>query len=321
MSVDLAYAIIEAEDPDIVVLVNGKSVMFSYMYEVCRLIDVQVTTWEEGMYWDTSIVLATNDLAIDFPVRDEDWHAFCDIPFDDCQRKAVEEYFQRWRRQEATHYVFYDDEVRDYERIRRELRIPTDKRLISIFTNIVSDTNALGKDRAFAGMMDWIYSTVEYVQHRPELVLVIRAHPCEVKWLCRTRTPVRALLLERFGGCVPDNVRIVDGESQLSSYEMAAHPECCAVYTSTPGIDLHRMGREPRGRGVPVGAKGGMGRGGDCQIALGGIKFWGPISLRSSRAKACVFGEGAAGRIVGRSVFNPASTCGCGDCWADCWAG
>ncbi|UCE60443.1 MAG: hypothetical protein JSU63_01585 [Phycisphaerales bacterium] len=251
MSVDLAYAIIEKEEPDIIVLVNGKSVMYTYMYEVARLLGLQVTTWEEGMYWDTSIVLANDARAIDFPVSDEDWGAFRAVPLDDDQRHAIEDYFDRWRRQEATYYTFYDNEVCDFAPIRRELAIPDGTRLISLFANIISDTNALEKDRALHGMMDWLYSTVDFARHRDDLTLLNRACPCENKWLCRTHTPIKALIMERFAGELPKNVRIVDGASEFSSYEIARHSDCRAVYTSTLGVELSMMGLEPLICGIP----------------------------------------------------------------------
>lgn len=251
MSVDLANAIITTEEPDIVVLVNGKAIMYTYMYELCRLRGIQVTTWEEGMYWDTSIVLANNARAIDFPISDADWCAFRELPFDETQHHAVEEYFDRWRRQEATYYVYYDHEMRDFPRMRRDLHIQEGKRLISIFSNIVWDTNALGKDQGFDGMMDWIFTTINYVHGREDCVLVIRAHPGEAKWKFKTRTPIRRLVMERFNGQIPQNVRIVDGVSEFSSYEIAAHSDCCAVYTSTLGIELAMMGLQPLICGVP----------------------------------------------------------------------
>jgi hypothetical protein len=258
MSVDLAHAIIEKDQPDIVVLVNGKAVMYTYLYEVCRALGVQVTTWEEGMYWDTSIVLANNDRAIDFPISEDEWRALRALPFDEGQRRAVETYFDRWRRQEATSYVYYDNEERDFGRISRELGIPEGRRLISIFSNIVWDTNALGKDRAFSCMMDWINSTVEFVKDRPDDFLIIRAHPAECRWALKTRTPVRQLVDEHFPGRLPENVRIIDGDSEFSSYEIARHSHRCAVYTSTLGAELTMTGQQPLICGVPFYADKGV---------------------------------------------------------------
>ncbi len=251
MSVDLAHAILDAERPDIVVLVNGKSVMYSYMYEVARLRGIQVTTWEEGMFFDTGIVFANDARAIDFPVSHEDWQRYRLDPLRPEQARRVEAYFSKWRAQEATCYRYYDRELCDFETIRRALDIAPDRKIISIFTNIVWDTNALDKDRAFDGMMDWVYETIEFVRRRPDHVLIIRAHPGETRWEYKTRTPVRQLVTERYGGRIPGHVRIVDGTSEFSSYEIAARSERCAVYTSTLGIELSLMGLQPLICGVP----------------------------------------------------------------------
>lgn len=57
--------------------------------------------------------------------------------------------------------------------------------------------------------------------------------------------------MERFNGRLPQNVRIVDGLSEFSSYEIARQSDCCAVYTSTLGIELSMMGLQPLICGVP----------------------------------------------------------------------
>lgn len=257
MSVDLAHSIIERERPDIVVLVNGKLVMYSYMYEVARTLGMETTTWEEGMYSDTAIRLSHNEKAIDFAFEPEAWEQCRSRPLDRAAARQVEEYFQDWRKQTATSYKYYREEVRDMERIRRELSLPAGDRIVSIFTNILWDSNALEKDDAFDGMMDWVFTSIDVVGRLPGATLVVRAHPGEIKCRFQTRTPVRRMILERYG-CIPAFVRIVDGESELSSYEIARHSDRCAVYTSTLGIEFALMGLAPMVCGVPYYSRKGF---------------------------------------------------------------
>ncbi len=256
LSVDLARAILARERPDIVVLVNGKTVMYTYMYEVARQAGVQVTTWEEGMYWDTAVMVANNARAIDFPIDEKEWTAYQEryLPPEELER--VHRHFQRWRAQIGTGYVYYDREIGDFARIAAELHLPPDARLIVALANIVWDSNALGRDQAFAGMMDWIYTTVDLLRNRADCVLVIRAHPGEARWAYPTRTTVRQLLHRRYG-TLPTNVRIVDGRSELSSYELARRADVCAVYTSTIGMELTLMGLQPLVCGVPFYSRRG----------------------------------------------------------------
>lgn len=251
MSVELARTILDAERPDIVVLVNGKSVMYSYMYELARLRGCAVTTWEEGGYFDASVVLANDDRAIDFPIDDASWQAARRRPLSPAEAASVEEYFARWRKQEARFYKYYGREERDIDRIRRALDIPPDAGLVSLFTNIIWDTNALGKDRAFASMFDWIRRTIDWAAGRRNEYLVIRAHPGESRLVFKTRTPIEAVIRDHYAGGRPPNVRIIGPESDFSSYEIAAHSRCCAVYTSTLGAELTLMGARPLICGTP----------------------------------------------------------------------
>lgn len=257
MSVDLARAVLAAERPDLVVLVNGKSVMYSYLYEVCRAAGVQVTTWEEGVYFKTGIILANNARAIDFPVDDAVWDAARQRPLSQAESDAVDDYFARWRGQTATTYTYYDAEERDFARIRAALDLSPSAVLTSIFTNIVWDTNALDKDDAFKNMLDWVFVTIDLISRQPGGVLIVRAHPGETRLPFQTRTTVRALIEQRYGG-VPSHVRVIDGASQFSSYEIARHSRRCAVYTSTLGIEFALMGLQPLVCGLPYYARKGF---------------------------------------------------------------
>lgn len=256
MSVDLARAFLQAERPDTVILVNGKSIMYSYMYEVARAAGVHVVTWEEGMYFDNSVVLAHNNRAIDFPVETADWNDTQRLRIDESILRHVDEYFSSWRNQTATAYVYYDNEERDFERICSNLDISRSQRIVSIFSNIVWDTNALDKDHAFRGMTDWIFATIDILRNQ-DRILIVRAHPAEARWEFKTRTPVRSLIEKQFGE-IPGHVRIVDGLSELSSYEIARHSDRCAVYTSTLGIEFTLAGLQPLICGVPFYARKGF---------------------------------------------------------------
>jgi len=250
VSVDLAYAIIEREQPDVVVLVCGKSVMYSYMYEVCRHLGIQATTWEEGKFFDTSVVLANNDKAIDFPIANEVWDRYRDIPLTPEQERAIEAYYEKWRNQTANWYVYYDREDRDYPGMMAALGLPPKTPYVALFPNIIWDSNALEKDRAFQSMFDWVCANIDFIRGR-EGALLIRAHPGEVRLPVKTRTPIKELIAARYGAALPPNVRVIDNTSEYSSYEIARHARHCAVYTSTLGIELSLMGLRPLICGLP----------------------------------------------------------------------
>lgn len=250
MSVDLAYAILAKEKPDIVLLVNGKSLLYSYMYEVARLNNIQTTTWEEGMYFDTSVVLANNLKAIDFPVEPEIWEEIKKYQFPEEELKKVEVYFDKWKKQEATSYKYYDNAIEDFEKICKELSIDRSKKIISAFPNIIWDTNALDRELAFESMMDWLYCTIDFVQKNQGHLLIIRAHPGEIRLRVNTRSKVKDLIIDKYG-TIPENVKIIEPESEISSYEIARNSGYCTLYTGTLGIELALMGMKPIICGTP----------------------------------------------------------------------
>jgi len=262
MSVDLARAILARERPDVVVLVNGKSVMYSYMYEFARREGIRVVTWEEGGFFDASVILAHDDRAIDFPIDDAAWRAARSRPLSPEADRAVTGYFDRWRRQEARYYTFYDRPESDWPAIQRRLDLPAGAKIISLFANVIWDTNALDRDLAFGGMFDWICRTVEYARGRPEVCLIVRAHPGEVRLSFKTRTPICETIRSYFGERLPPNVRLIGADSPLCSYTIARHSHRYAVYTSTLGAELTLMGLRPLICGRPLYA----GRGLTCDV-------------------------------------------------------
>lgn len=257
MSVDLANAILDSEQPQVVILVNGMLVMYSYMYEVARQRGVEVTTWEEGIYHDNAIRLAHNARAVDFAFDSRVWDQYACVPLDSESDRQIEDYFGRWRAQSATSYKYYHREQADFSSIARQLTLNPRHRLISLFTNIVWDSNALEKDDAFKGMADWVFASIDETARMPSTTLVVRAHPGEVKCRFQTRTPIRELIARRYG-TLPDHVRIVDGASEISSYELARRSSICAVYTSTLGIEFTLLGLQPLICGVPYYSRRGF---------------------------------------------------------------
>ena len=113
-----------------------------------------------------------------------------------------------------------------------------------MFTNILWDTAVYQRDRGFAGMFDWLQHTIDGVAEIPELQLVLRIHPAEVRLTQKTRERVADRLAQLYPA-LPPNVAIVSADSDISSYALIDLSTAVAVYTLTVGLEASL-------RGVPV---------------------------------------------------------------------
>jgi hypothetical protein len=134
----------------------------------------------------------------------------------------------------------------EVESVRGSLKLRSDIRVVSAFTNLAWDTALLGKDIAFESQFDWLAQATETVARTENTALVIRVHPAEVRW--GTAQPVEAELIKRVGS-LPPNIILVRPDDPLSSYGLLATSDLVLAYTTTVGL-------EAAVQGIPVAVAG-----------------------------------------------------------------
>lgn len=113
-----------------------------------------------------------------------------------------------------------------------------DKPVAALFPNITWDTAVIGRDTIFRSMEDWALASIEFFQSRPDLQLVVRAHPQEKvsSWEF-----IGKLVRERWPD-LPANVALVESEDPLSTYRLLGATQAALVYTGTLGIECAVFG-------------------------------------------------------------------------------
>jgi len=113
-----------------------------------------------------------------------------------------------------------------------------DKPTVTMFPNLTWDTGVIGRDSIFDSVRDWVLSTVEYFEHRPQHQLIIRIHPLEKS---RSSEYVGQFVRDRWP-TLPTNVHIVESEEPLSSYRLLDVTQLVLVYTGNLGIESSMFG-------------------------------------------------------------------------------
>jgi hypothetical protein len=94
---------------------------------------------------------------------------------------------------------------------------------------------------AFPNMLEWILFSVRWFEGRPDLQLVIRVHPAEIRGSVPTRQPV-VEELKKYFPTLPSNVFIVPPESNISTYVLSEMCDSVIIYGTKTGVELTSVG-------------------------------------------------------------------------------
>jgi hypothetical protein len=114
--------------------------------------------------------------------------------------------------------------------------------------NVIGDSSMLVRERGFAGQRDWIERLINYVRQRPQLRLVVRAHPAE-QWVGPGKC-IRRMgdIAARAARGVP-NVLVIHSQESLNTFSLLPFSSLGLVYLSSAGAEM-------TARGLPVIAAG-----------------------------------------------------------------
>ena len=123
-----------------------------------------------------------------------------------------------------------------------EIGARPDRPYLALLTSVVWDAQLHYASNAFPTMLDWVRETILYFRRRPDLQLVIRVHPAEVRGL----VPSRQRIADEVGRWFPElpaNVFVIGPEHQASTYALTDHANAVAIYNTKTGVELAAQGR------------------------------------------------------------------------------
>ncbi len=136
---------------------------------------------------------------------------------------------------------FHDKPELDVGAIGAELGIDFSKPTVGLLTNVMWDAQLHYPANAFPNMLEWLLQTIRYFARRPELQLVIRVHPAEVRGAIVSRQPVVSEVHRSFPA-LPPNVFIVPPESRVSTYAAMLKCNAVIIYGTKAGVELTSLG-------------------------------------------------------------------------------
>jgi hypothetical protein len=107
--------------------------------------------------------------------------------------------------------------------------------------NIRWDSAALGRQRAFDSVAQWLHALLEWVAGQPKLTICIRQHPRERLDFAKGSDRLQEIFAQHTG--LGSRLCYVSAEEPLNTYDLLPHAGVVLPHTSTVGIEAALLGR------------------------------------------------------------------------------
>lgn len=235
-------AFIGRHAPDAIVLLNGIPAIERAVWETAKRMGVRVIVYEGGPIPDSiSMQEARPAASYEFP---EAWAQWADVPLSAAESRQLDQFLHRRRYQgQKQDFVYSPTATDDLPEVRRRLGLPPGRPVFVAFTNVNADTSVFAAQEAYESQFDWLLDCVAFAAAHPELTLVIRVHPAEMDFVARRdgggvpcREPVIQELLSRCE-VIPPNVRLIQADDRISSYDLMRLASVVLVYVTSVGME------------------------------------------------------------------------------------
>ncbi|HKP96428.1 MAG TPA: capsule biosynthesis protein [Fibrobacteria bacterium] len=136
---------------------------------------------------------------------------------------------------------FHEKPQFDLEKISRETGVDFSKPCIGMLTNVMWDAQLHYPANAFGNMLEWTLETIAYFAKRPDLQLLVRIHPAEIRANLKSRQPILEEICRAYPE-LPKNVFVIPPESQVSTYAAMYQCDSVIIYGTKTGVELTSMG-------------------------------------------------------------------------------
>jgi Capsule polysaccharide biosynthesis protein len=229
-------------EPECVVGHHGIYVPQGVLGEVARRDGVRVVAW--GPSYRNTTVLCSHGDTYHHTFMDEPVAAWNTAPMTSEQDERLTEYLAQ-RSQGKGDWTWVTPEtalraeLQEREQLAAELGLDTTRPVVGLLTNVLWDAQLYYESQAFPDMLEWLWVTIDYFVQHPELQLIVRIHPHEVK--IGNRQPVEPELRRRYPR-LPANVHVIPFDHPYNTYALMSLCRAVLIYGTKTGVELAAMG-------------------------------------------------------------------------------
>ena len=178
----------------------------------------------------------------------ESWRRICSIPWNpEKGNKVRQELFAAYETQDWFSAVGtqFHKKILSQEMTRQKLGLRSDRKIAVIFPHVLWDSSFFfGKD-LFSDYTHWFVETIRAAAANPRLQWVVKVHPAHVVKAKQDNDAARPLeidVIERTIGKLPDHVKLVYPDTELSTYSLFQIADYTVTVRGTVGIESGLFG-------------------------------------------------------------------------------
>lgn len=226
---------------DVVCMHHGIYIPQGIVAEVCRQRGVRVVTWNPT-YRQSTFIFSHGETYHRSMVS-EDPAVWESLALDVDNRRGRLQRYMASRRDGSADWVHFNrDPKSGFDDIAGALGLDPRLPIVTLLTNVLWDAQLHFPGNAFAGMLDWVRTTIDLFARRNDIQLVIRVHPAELTGSLKSRQPIIDEIA-RWYPELPRNVFIVGPDSTMSTYEILDHSDTAIIFGTKTGIEIAYMGK------------------------------------------------------------------------------
>ena len=207
--------------------------------EVCRKKEVSIVNWNPG-YKKKTFIFSHNN-TYHHTMMNEKIENWASIEWNDKIENELMTYLNsRWHGTQD--WIWFHHEPKfDLEDISKKTGIDFNKPCIGALTSVMWDAVLHYPSNAFSNMIEWIDHTIKYYIDKPDLQLIIRVHPAEIRGTLPSNQKMCEEISKRYPS-LPKNIFIIPPESDISTYALMMQCDSVIIYNTKMGVELSAMG-------------------------------------------------------------------------------
>lgn len=227
--------LVDAENPQAVVLFNGMFFPEAAVRQVCLSRKIKVFTHEVGIQPFSAFF--TEGEATAYPMKIAD-----DFQLSDEMNERLDDYLShRFSGNFTMAGIRFWPEMQKFDNTL-DAKLSQYKKIVPIFTNVIFDTSQVHANTLFEDMFAWLNHIHQTIIDHPEVLFIIRAHPDESRKGKESRESVSDWV-KNHGLLRLSNVIFVDSHQFISSYELINRSHFVMNYNSTIGLEATLLGK------------------------------------------------------------------------------
>jgi hypothetical protein len=249
-SVEAAERFLDDVRPDLVLVNDALYVGIGAVFEASLNRGIPVIQWVAA-HRDDALVLkrfsAETKREHPFSLAEETWQAVRREPWDEMREAELRAEFVdryvvgRW----GSYYNRPYGLMFEADELRRRLGLEPAKKTATIFSHILWDSTLFWGEDLFEHYEEWLVETVRAAAANPRLNWIVKFHPGNVWKLRRDGVPEEVgdqAVLERRVGRLPDHVKLLPADTDVSTYALFDVTDYCVTVRGTVGIEAAAYG-------------------------------------------------------------------------------